>query len=312
MHERFTNIIVSRSDSVRPAQGTLDVHRSFLNAQHDLQDEVLFRETIDAGHVKIGLSGTRTPYFNTALFKEPQAALLDLDQIQGVFTTRDREPALYVDETDRNLETTLTRMGWEKQWSDVWMRWNGGPIDRSTYEGYVDLVRTYDDLTTFWQTLRSAHLDKDSYNNPYGPIPNSQIDELERVWSAHHKSGRVRYFIGYDDERGVKTRKPVSVAAVTSKSFFTEDAGKLGSATLHVLTSGGTIPSARGGGFARKVVHACINEPATIHGLLQQGDQIHTLATVPEMGPHHFARRLGFEDVLTAGGWVKRQEQKAA
>src|ERR1700683_3100499 len=98
-NEQLSNILVSRRDSITedPAD-KLAVHRNFLNAQHSLQAGKLITEVYDIGFAKIGFSGIPMPSLNTAIFKDPQAALSDLDKIQDAFSYRNRETAIYVDQ----------------------------------------------------------------------------------------------------------------------------------------------------------------------------------------------------------------------
>ncbi len=318
MHELFPNIpniMLSRKNSIRP-DSPLAVCRSFLSAEQGLQEGVLFTEVRDFPSATLGLSNISADrYMNTLTVKDPQNFLVNLSHYEDFITNhRGRTTAIYINGMEGDLKAELTERGYEKRASEVWMKWNGGTIDPSSYEEYVDEVKTRNDLKTFSATLEDAHMDEESYYNPNGQISYPERKAIRQGWSKHQRlgHGHVRYYNGYDAPQGSRNRMPVSTGAVTSNSYFVGDGDTItGSVTLNNIANIATRRKARGKGHATRVISAIINEPTIIMGQVQTDPQIYTLVTAPESEAHHLYTGIGFGDLLTAERWEKREDEAA-
>jgi hypothetical protein len=277
----------------------------FLKAHHFLQAGLMFDHVMTGvGDIVYGNSDlTDAPAWNNAIPARPDlgiASELDYHYLHGQLK---RSAALCIPRSDEfdPVANKLSSQGWIQGPTDEWMTYRGQPLDPSAFLGTVDKVQTGDELDVFLKTLRHAHDDEDSYTNPYGPLSEEQSISIAKAWAKGHGSGRVKYFIVYDSERGTQERLPIAVASLTSW------ADRFGRRIGH-LANVGVNPGRRHHGYGTRAAVSCISEPALAVCVLdsfRQGNVIHSLATEPGKGPREAFLNMDFQTRLIAVIWSR-------
>jgi ribosomal protein S18 acetylase RimI-like enzyme len=211
-------------------------------------------------------------WWNFALLRKP-IQKEDLDSIEAFFTKLKRKPSIYFsdDKEFDQIPEILKKESYKLSATDSWLSWEreSPQIDNLN----VIEVKSDENFKTWVETFVKSY-PKDDPKNPYGE-QKEFAKNLGRLWKTR-KRNEDQYFLALDND------SPVATGILTTY-------GDLG-----YISGIGSIPSARGKGFGKKISLYCVRES------FNKGNRHHSIATEEGTFPFEFYKRIGFTPKFVA------------
>lgn len=254
-------------------------NNSFLLKCEELQNGVTFDKIIDLDFALITYTKELKYYFNYAHLNN----LINQDQlniIENTFKKLNKKPAIYFENRQEldSLVKFLEKNNYNKTWEDSWMFHSGENINLT--EPKVIKVENEKQLQEFINIFNLCY-QKDDPQNPYGEV-GEYLALSEIAWRNNHESGRIEYFIFYNNN------EPVAVSALINFN-------KIG-----YISNVGSLQKVRGQGFGK------IASLYSVKKSVENGNTLHCLATEEGQYPYEFYKRIGFVSRFTAYGYTKQ------
>lgn len=257
-----------------------DILRKYIG----LQNGIMFDELIKFDSATICFcKNDSSPFWNNAVVD----SVLTDEQIVNIETKlRDlkRTPAFYFEENQglKDFFEKLMSLGYLVDADDCMMIYNGNEIDGSRFEN-VKKVNNQADLEIFLETFDKCY-QADDPMNPYGELGEYLIAARE-VWLKHNDSGRLEYFIVYENDT------PVAVSSLTNFEG------------MGYISNVGSLTSMRGKGYGKLATMYCVQKSK------DNANDFTCLLTEEGTNPNTFYKSLGFETKFNAKLMVKVEKE---
>ena len=254
---------------------------NFLKNYQRLQYGIIFDEITNLSFALVGYCKIdKSSFWNFALINKP---LLEEEilKIEKKFKSLRRNPVIYFENREnlKSLHNFLKEKGYQKDFEDSWMFWQGKEIDVSHFTS-VKKVITKEGLKVFLKTFSNCYQEGDP-QNAYGEL-GDYLKVAKEVWHKHHKTNRIEYFLIY------KGKNPVAVSTLTNH------------AGMGYISNMGSLKNVRGEGYGKIATLYCIEQSK------KNGNNIHYLATEEGTYANKFYKRIGFNTLFTAVAYIKK------
>ncbi len=209
---------------------------------------------------------------NYALVKTPPSNKV-LKNIENFYFNKNRISTIYFENKGQTVPN------YEKQWEDSWMFFNKNEINKNNFDK-VKIVDNENELEIFLDTFDKCY-QKGDPQNPYGEVKDFIISS-RKGWLEYKNTGRMNYFIGFEEDS--------PVATVALQNFE----------GLGYISSVGSLQKVRGKGFGKLVTMFAVDRS------IRHGNTETALATEEGTYPNEFYKRIGFKTRFTAVGFYKK------
>ena len=253
----------------------------FLKTSMRLQHDIMFDQLVELDSTIIGFSHLDpSPCWNLALVNQP----IDnqhLHDVEKVLNQAHRDSTIYYQnrpDLDK-LTQQLTSHNYHLEFTDAWKCWPGSETDQEFFN-QVKKVESENQLDDFIQAFDLSFQANDP-QNPFGAA-GASLDVARKNWHKHHQSGRIEYFIVYDQDT------PAAISALTNFQ---------GIGYIYYV---GSVQDFRGEGYGKTATLYAVSKS------IQNGNQTHCLTTEANSHPDEFYQHIGFETKFTALGYTKK------
>lgn len=252
---------------------------TLLRTYQKLQYSIMFDELVELGFATVGYSKTDASVFWNNALTNQSLNEKQINDIERTLASVNRKSTVYFEHRNDLIKLThvLESKGYHKSFEDCWQFWSNRTIDERYFNSVKEVI-TREELRIFLGVFDACY-QKDDPQNPYGELGN-YVKVTEDVWSKHHSTNRLQYFLVY------RNGMPVAVSTLTNF-------GGMG-----YISNVGSLRKVRGEGFGKAATHYCVKES------LKNGNEECCLATEEGQYPNEFYKRIGFVPRFTAVGFT--------